>query len=177
MIIGIAGPARAGKNEAANVLKQKLGFHEFSFASPMRNLVMDLMGISSLEELDVVKELPCELFGGKSPRKFLQLLGTEFGRNMISESVWVDACIQKAMRYKNSVISDVRFNNEAEAIINQGGKIIRVLRPQGKTIEENSHSSEAGIDDRLISVNVINDSTLANYHLQIYKIVKGFEYK
>jgi hypothetical protein len=172
MLVGIAGPARAGKGEAANALIYAKGFVEFSFAAPMRQFVIDLLGLKGgLRELDSIKDIPHPLLKGKTPRFAMQTLGTEWGRKTISDSLWVDVCIQKALRTQHAVISDVRFNNEAEAILENGGFIIQVIRP-GIQIAESSHASEAGIDRELISYRVINDGDLADYHRKIIRTVE-----
>lgn len=67
-----------------------------------------------------------------SPRKFMQLFGTEFGRN-IDEKIWVRAVENK---YSDCVISDVRFENEMEIC----DAIILVERDAGAI--EGNHISE-----------------------------------
>lgn len=172
MLVGVAGPARAGKGEAANALVySNYGFLEYSFAAPMRQFVINLLGLKSLAELDQIKDKPHPLLKGKTPRYALQTLGTEWGRNTVSDSLWVDVCLDRAMRTQHAVISDVRFNNEAQAIVDNGGFIIHVTRP-GTQIAESTHASEAGIDQKYISYNVVNDGTVADYHRKILVIVQ-----
>lgn len=84
-----------------------------------------------------------------TPRKLLQLIGTECGRNIIHPNIWVNAlfsdytyicksqfclasckepCDEDSKPYDNWVITDVRFENEAQAIKDRGGIVIRVNR-------------------------------------------------
>ena len=80
-----------------------------------------------------------------TPRKLLQLIGTECGREIIHPNVWVNALfsdyketpryIQKESsvsfydkEFPNWIITDVRFPNEAKAIKDKGGIVIRVNR-------------------------------------------------
>lgn len=82
-----------------------------------------------------------------TPRKLLQLLGTECGRDIIHPNIWINALfadykpldpensqsILSAIDYSNCkfpnwIITDVRFFNEAEAIKKRGGILIRVNR-------------------------------------------------
>ena len=85
-----------------------------------------------------------------TPRKLLQLLGTEAGRHIIHPNIWVNAlfadyvcndCGQKECptdeedtgqmihrSFPNWIITDVRFPNEAQAIKDRGGIVIRVNR-------------------------------------------------
>jgi len=75
-----------------------------------------------------------------TPRLLLQLLGTEFGRDIIHPSIWVNALFAD---YKptynkktpitidtapNWIITDVEFPNQAKAIKDRGGILIRVNR-------------------------------------------------
>lgn len=89
-----------------------------------------------------------------TPRKLLQLLGTECGREIIHPNIWVNALfadykpiyadIRKQVlegtgQYPKWIISDVRFNNEVDAIKSRGGIIIKKL---GKEINNSTHASE-----------------------------------
>lgn len=81
-----------------------------------------------------------------TPRKLLQLLGTDCGRKIIHPNIWVNALFSdykagfeflpqsngnkiKTPIYPNWIITDVRFPNEVEAIKKRGGIVIRVDRP------------------------------------------------
>ena len=74
-----------------------------------------------------------------TPRILLQLLGTECGRNIIHPNIWVNALMSKYKPYYTSyhdgielfpnwIITDVRFNNELQAVKDKGGISIRVNR-------------------------------------------------
>lgn len=72
-----------------------------------------------------------------TPRVLLQLIGTEFFRNYIKDSFWVDIAPDK-----NIIVPDVRFPNEAEHIRNYGGIIIKIVDPNLKQISTTHHTSE-----------------------------------
>jgi hypothetical protein len=79
-----------------------------------------------------------------TPRKILQLLGTECGREIIHPNIWVNALFanyRTNFEAKNAeewgkdltsnwIITDVRFPNEAQAIKDRGGILIRVNKPR-----------------------------------------------
>ncbi|UTS52164.1 hypothetical protein [Synechococcus phage BUCT-ZZ01] len=165
ILVGIAGPARAGKNEVAKYLQKYHAFHEDSFAAPIRKCLMDILGLP-FEEYERVKQEPQAVFGGKTCREFMQKMGTEFGREMIYDDIWVDSCILRLDKFERAAISDVRFDNEAKAIKERGGFIIHVDRP-GIRIEQSAHLSEKGIDESLIDFKILNDSGLDNLYAQI----------
>ena len=104
-----------------------------------------------------------------TPRKLLQLLGTEAGRHIIHPNIWVNALfadynplgfdykgsvdkeIKGSWVYPNWIVTDVRFPNEANIIKDKGGIMIRINRSQfmidGKVILKDEHASETGLDD------------------------------
>ena len=73
-------------------------------------------------------------------------MGTEVGRS-IHENAWVNALFNK---YEDQwwIIPDTRFPNEAEAIKNRGGKLIRVNRENtNQFVVADTHPSETSLDN------------------------------
>lgn len=64
-----------------------------------------------------------------TPRILLQQLGTECGRDIIHNNIWVNATMSEYKDTENWMITDCRFPNEAEAVHTEGGITIRVNRP------------------------------------------------
>ena len=59
---------------------------------------------------------------------------------------------------RGAVISDVRYDSEARAIRNAGGKIWAIIRPEaGLKGEAGKHSSEAGISEELVDFVIKNN--------------------
>ncbi|WP_051593498.1 hypothetical protein [Achromobacter sp. DH1f] len=160
-LVGIAAKAQSGKSTVAGFLKEAGAYTELSFASPIREFVAGLLGCT-VPELEPIKEdvIP---WCGKSPRQLMQTLGTEWGRKMVSETFWIDQAMQRIQREwargQMVVISDVRFDNEAEAIRNAGGCILHLSRPDGaRTVAQ--HLSEAGVERKPGDYSIINDGSL-----------------
>lgn len=67
--------------------------------------------------------------------------------------------------YPNWIITDVRFPNEAEAIRNAGGKVIRVNRITSGSLrsDKNPHISECALDDYNFDYVIDNCGTLEEY--------------
>lgn len=172
MLIGLAGAAGAGKGSVAAFLVAR-GFGEIAFADPIYAAISAMTGIGEerLKDRDF-KERPIAGIG-KSPRELLQLFGTEFGRNLVSESIWIDLAMQKADRYASVgvsvVITDVRFDNEAEAVRGAGGRVWRVVRDAPSCLAGSTsiHASERGISDRLVDVTVPNNGTMADLRAEV----------
>ena len=82
---------------------------------------MAAIGLSA-EQIDgSLKETPCDLLCGKTPRQAMQLLGTEWGRDLISPDFWVSAWSAAVDRALTGgaigiVADDCRFLNEVAAI-------------------------------------------------------------
>jgi len=111
----------------------------------------------------------------------------EWGRKLVNPDIWVNLAAKEVERLRNApnylhisgiVISDVRLENEAAWIRNQGGEIWHIWRIVGRsTLTETtrSHSSEKGIavayGDRIIH----NDSTIEVLHELIHTIITNEE--
>jgi len=176
-LLGITGHARSGKGTiAAHLVAQ--GWVEHSFGAPLRTFIAEeLLGIG-LAEFDAVKEIPQAKLGGKTPRFAMQTLGTEWGREMVWTNLWVEKCMAKVLKElaagQRVVLSDVRLDNEALAILNAGGRIIRVHRP-GVTIAGSAHSSERGIDPAYIYAELYNRGTRERLVANVDSVLGAFE--
>jgi len=154
MIIGLAGGKGCGKSSVARILERKYGYEILSFASPIKDM-LKAMGLRDSELNDpVLKEIKLDEYG-KSPREIMQLLGTEFARNMIAQDVWITAMRRRINPHVKTVIDDVRFDNEAGFIREIGGTILEVRRTK---LDENNdtHISEAGVSENFIHGTINN---------------------
>lgn len=165
MIIGLCGLAGSGKDEVAAILSREHRFAVIAFAGPIYKAVSEITGLGPDELKNrATKERPIPWLG-KSPRELLQTLGTEWGREMVSQDIWINIAMRRARQYEGSswnvAITDVRFDNEAEAILAAGGQVWRVERPgAGLSGQAAEHSSEAGVTDHLVSQVIWNAGSL-----------------
>lgn len=159
MIIGLCGAAGAGKNTVADILVEHHGFTAMSFADPLYRAVSEITGLSVQHLQDRrYKELPISWLGA-SPRELLQTLGTEWGRKTINDKIWINICLERiAIDGGDVVVTDVRFDNEAEALMLAGADIWQVTRPNVAPVAE--HESENGISPDLVDAVINNDSSL-----------------
>ncbi|MDR5812005.1 hypothetical protein QCE62_00185 [Caballeronia sp. LZ033] len=173
-IIGIAGPARSGKDTIGKYLKDEYGYAHLSFAEPLRQFVCQITGIPR-ERLDDLKENVIDWIG-KSPRQMLQTLGTEWGRGMVNENLWVLSAMYQALALAEndgqwSMFTDVRFENEADAIRQRGGIIIHVSRPDALQVA--AHVSEAGVPFERNDWRIVNDGTLDDLYTRVNEIMEN----
>jgi hypothetical protein len=121
-----------------------------------------------------------------SVREFLQKLGTEAMRDGLHTNVWVNALFadykptdsnwndsllkHKAenMFYPNWIITDMRFENELEAVAKHKGITIRVVR-HGTIL--NHHPSETALDGFIMHYEIINNGSIEDLVEKVRKIL------
>lgn len=114
--------------------------------------VIDKYGWDGYKETPYVGEI----------RPLLQRLGTEAGRQVLWDSIWIDAALHDLDPEKNYVVTDVRFPNEAGAVKERGGKVWRITR--AGVGPANNHASETSLDNYMFDLQIANNGTLENYH-------------
>jgi|TARA_R110000824_G_scaffold84052_2_gene209909 hypothetical protein len=142
-IIALAGPKGVGKSFVAGKLAKALGAQILSYADPIR-AALSAIGVS-FDDKNVIQH-PF----GKSARFIAQTFGTEWGRGMISDSLWLDLMEKRIGETPGViVIDDARFDNEAKQVSRLGGLVVELY---GDTSEEDGdlHASEVGISPFLI---------------------------
>lgn len=178
-MIGLSGYARSGKDAVAKILVEEHGYVRVSWADKLREAVYaldpmigvftasGLMGDLTVREVryrEVIDRLGYESAKdhpgwGPEIRRTLQRMGTEAGRNVLGENVWVNALLAGLDPNVNYVIPDTRFPNEATAITKRvGGQVWRVNRPG--FAPTNSHPSETALDGWQFDVHIKNDGSL-----------------
>lgn len=151
-LIGLTGVMNAGKDTVANLIIARLprGIRRYSFATPLKAGVMAMFGWTPDQIEDRQFKEAIDPRWGFTPRKAMQLLGTEYGRNLLRDDLWVHAAgnfVAESMRqYKTTVITDVRFENEADWVRDQpGGVLLHVVNPEHDYRAPVAHVSEKGI--------------------------------
>lgn len=145
VVIGLSGVARSGKDTSGLILYHNIGHSKVhSFALPLKQGIKTMFGIDvfSPEWADRKEEIIPEL--GKSLRDMMQTLGTEWGRQMVHPDVWVYATKQvydSLPGGSTMILTDVRFQNEADWIRSVDGIIVRLER-KGAGTTNMQHASE-----------------------------------
>lgn len=154
MLIGVVGFMGSGKGTVGNLLEQK-GFIKDSFAKPLKDACSVIFGWSrdllegETKESRDWREIPdtywTEKFGYSfSPRLALQLMGTEAGREVFNQDIWIISLLNR-VKGKNVVVTDVRFKNEVKYIQENQGIIIRVKRGPEPDWYSLAQESNAGL--------------------------------
>jgi hypothetical protein len=168
-IIAFTGSKRAGKTTAAQYFLDQ-GYTLVSFKSPILEEVIKnfpdlLMFFSRLYGMDVATLLVQKPAG---VRELLQNYGTDLRRSE-DPDYWVNAWHAKVNALGGKiVVDDIRFLNEAEAIKDFGGKIIRVTRDTG--IEPDKHISEVEMSQIQVDAEIENNGTVEELYNKLEKL-------
>lgn len=161
MIIGLVGFIGSGKGTVGDILE----VHEFtkdSFAKPLKDACSIMFGWPrELLEGDTEvsrkwREEPDSFWSEKfgysfTPRLALQLMGTEAGRNVFHQDVWVISLLNRA-KGKDVVVTDVRFKNEINYIQQNGGVIVRVRRGEEPDWYKLAEDAAAGFSSAIMGM-------------------------
>lgn len=177
MIIGISGKIGSGKTTLSNILIQKLAkrgikAEEKSFAHKLKEITSILTGFP-VEEMYTHegKNRFINSFG-MTIGQMQQKIGTEVMRDNFDQDVWIKALFNSYKDGEVWIISDVRFENEANAILQHPNH--RLIRLNGDPVGVNkestrdkAHASETSLDNfgrftnifdnRISDIKFIND--------------------
>jgi hypothetical protein len=143
LTIGLGHYKRTGKDTFANFLVEAcrerdphFAIGKRSFAYKLKQVCHDLYGWAGLREPEFYETRDGEQFRevvlpeiGKSPRQIWIDMGTKAIRENVYEPTWLDYLLKGQHNLDVMVIPDVRFPNEAEAIREAGGVLVKIVRP------------------------------------------------
>ena len=170
-IVGIAGPAGSGKDYLAGKLCNAINGVQYSFAYPIKQAICAMLEVGEEIFNDRTQKESNLPDVGTSPRVLAQTLGTEWGRQTLAaitgRNIWVDLAKKaySALKTENEhwhaqdwadkdldielgfpppdfmMISDVRFRDEVDWILSEGGAVIYLKSREPSPIS--SHLSES----------------------------------
>tara|TARA_R110000764_G_scaffold136846_1_gene224757 strand:+ start:110 stop:655 length:546 start_codon:yes stop_codon:yes gene_type:complete len=172
-LIGLSGKARGGKDAAGDHIRDMCGFSTYAMAAPVKEACRVIFGWDYRHLHGHLKDVLDPIYN-VTPRAAIQKLGTEFGRNMINNDIWTIKAENEIKARSNLVITDIRYNNEAELILENGGIIIDIKRRKSARaliFGMKNHSSEKGISSNLITEIVTNNGSLVDLYKKIDDII------
>lgn len=153
-LIGLSGYAQSGKDTLGAIAVNHYRFTRLAFADALKRVALDsdpytnhLVQAHGWEGAKRVPEV----------RTLLQHLGIAV-REHVDPDAWVNAALRHVSPGGRYVITDVRFPNEAQAIKDRGGVMVRVHRPGVAAV--NAHVSETALDGWDFDHHVYNDGSL-----------------
>lgn len=194
MIIGINGYAGVGKDTVGELIQKLQPRNQWEikkFAGKLKQIASILTGIPSVmfEDQQFKKKYLPDMWSNHglpmTVRDFLQKLGTDALREGLHSNTWVNALMADYVAlpqvglnitedndyaHPNWIITDCRFPNEAYAIKNAGGVIVRVNRDGYRAI--NAHPSEVALDKWSYDYVVDNDGSIEDLKKNVKELLK-----
>lgn len=165
MLIGLGHGSRVGKDTCAAILVREHGFAQVAFADPLRDFVLRI----NPEVADIVEEV-----GWEQGKEFYPIVRQTLidvanaARDVISPDVWLRPALEDLK--PKTVITDMRYPNEAVAIKGLGGFAVKVTRPGVEPLPNIADQALADFDewDAVIS----NDGTFLDLQYQLDELVE-----
>lgn len=157
----ISGKKRSGKDFIGYHLSQYHNKKILKLSNKLYDVVKTLFNIdiNNLEQSnDINIKENTYVYNDITLRKFLQTFATDFIRNQIGQDFWIDTLINSnndLLNTGDSVITDIRFQNELE-IINSRFNCINVLVINEKNTNNDNHISETPIDKNHFDIIIYN---------------------
>lgn len=194
-LIGLGGRLRSGKDVVADRLVEKHGYVKLGMSDALHEAMLAIDPIVTHEEMVLVRKTSeglqwrrdtparyseiVEHIGyveaKKIPevRRLLQQLGTDVGRKMIGENVWVNVMARKIDDHRGAghpvVVTGLRFPNEVRMIEELDGQAVWIERPgvHAPSTGTAAHASENSVSARDFHWTLRNDGSLEALERQV----------
>lgn len=197
MILGITGKAGSGKDEFGKIACNEFDFNRADFSDTLKKQLKEelldkynfyyeerhLYG-TQVDKEEILNfgrlrtDYPdwfydfIEVFNVKTNmRSLMQYYGTEVYRNQYGENYWIDKTLNDLDNNKDYVVCSTRFLNEAQAIKDKGGYLIKVIRSNAPGISNMNHPSEIELEQIEYDYLIDNNGTLEEYHNKCRKVL------
>lgn len=174
LLVGMSGYAQVGKDTAGGMMVEDADFKRLAFADVLKTVALDVAPMMAAPAHGDYGDLATIVgdFGWEHAKRhypdsrvFLQRLGVAI-RQHVDPDAWVKAALRHVRPGGRYVITDVRFPNEAQAIKDAGGYIVRVTRPGVEAV--NAHVSETALDGWDFDAFLVNNGTLADLRNRVH---------
>ncbi len=151
-LVGLLGTKGVGKDTVGDYLVSRYGYEKRAFATPIKEACAVLFQLPSARFEGDEKEV-CDPEHGLSPREMMQLVGTDFFRDLVRHDFWIRH-FQRWYANRQTpphrvVVTDLRFQNEVDIIKALGGVVWRVTREDdgqpGRHTLTDHHITERGV--------------------------------
>jgi hypothetical protein len=188
-VLGLGGEYRAGKDAVADILVSDYGWFKMGMSDALHYALLTLNPWIFVEYNVLRLDKPDSyLYGGRhyryeelnaylgyvemkkipEVRQILQRMGTEVGREMFGENVWVDLLLRnienlkREFAYPGIVVTGVRYRNEIAALHKIKARTAYVERPGLEKPQDASvaHSSENSLSKYDFTTTILNGGSL-----------------
>lgn len=144
-VLGLTYEQCYGTDEDKNSLTEFRWEDMPGVITPVQMRTIGMGYIEDTSEIPSILQSQIKEPGMMTAREVLQYVGTDIFRKMY-KNVWIDSVFNQIESEQPglAIIADCRFKNEVEAIKEQGGLVVRLLRNNEST---DSHSSENDLDN------------------------------
>jgi hypothetical protein len=195
MLFVFSGKGRSGKDTAASMLcevikSDNLTVLTIAYADFLKEILSKCFNLTHDQLYGKLKEIPIEGLKRNTgaflehniywtPRELLQYLGTDIMRS-IDSNCWINVVknfVDTYSNYDNIIITDGRFNDEIDWVIEREGIHIHMERTERSFINGTSHASEtslSGFTDNDNTYIVYNDDSLEDLKNKITSIWRKY---
>ncbi len=168
-LIGLSGSKQSGKDEFFIIaVANGWDYYNKKFATNLKSICSTITGLPP--NYFTNNMLYKYKHNGRTIRNIMQYIGTDLLRNQYNENVWIDSLFREFTFLSKWIITDVRFENEADAIKKRGGILIRINRAYG---ERDLHVSETALDNYdNWDYTIENNGTLIDYENKVLNIME-----
>jgi len=187
-LLGFGGLRRSGKDAASDHLVETQGFVKLGMSDVLARCLYVLNPLIPSGEYTRIPHVRyAELVDSigyteakKIPevRQLLQRLGTDVGRDILGEDIWVSALEKTIKEHRDAgtpvALTGVRFSNELEMIRRAGGTTVYIHRPSEASTDAESiatHKSEKGLRPEDFDHQIINDGSLSELYAQVDEVI------
>lgn len=161
MLIGIGGKIGSGKDLLGElIVKDDPSFKIKKFGENLKRVCQIVTGFDDQWSQDGKSTYLPEW--DKTVREIQQIVGTDLFRRHLNNDTWIISLLSKFSYQDNWVITDVRFPNEINSILDRGGKVVYIDRPNNPYPKSN-HISELSFSNAVRKKynipTIINDGT------------------
>lgn len=172
-LIGIGNRKQQGKDTLAKLLMEFDDFKIRAFAQSLKNFAVDTFGLSysqahgtneqkntmtRISTYDLGLDLDPDRRDLLTARQVLQQLGVRM-REMFPQ-IWVNAPFRARGPNEATLLTDLRFPDEFDRLVQEGGTTVRVTRPDHDLGD--LHESETALDDIAFDIEVVNDGDMSD---------------
>jgi hypothetical protein len=171
ILLGLCGKKYSGKDTMADYLVEYHGFQKMSFAAPLKEACRHLFFFSEEQCHDPRRKDVVDRRWNISPRQAFQMVGTDWIRNQFHSHFWVERMrfeLEECSPESRIVVSDVRFENEKDFVVELGGHVCGIHRPSLSASRTDLHESEINMDSFFVNLPLLsNDSSLDDFYRKI----------
>lgn len=199
-LIGYGGLKGSGKDTSADFLVENRGFVKEFMSEPLHQALLienpwiplrmhlgqyhtTRIDMTSIRYSDLVDQVGyTKAKENPEVRRLLQRKGTEAGRHLIHEDVWVNVALKKIQSRRASgnavCITGIRYPNELAMVRDNGGLLVWVDRPsvtRAASLNQDAHTSENTLSADDFDVVLSNSQDVAHLHWLTDALLDGLE--